>query len=71
MTRQHYLSTTGLYTIWYKNSPLHEAISPADAADLILYYKIRYDDKLCDWPLEPEHLRVKKFDGKYRMKAKR
>ena len=66
-----YSSETGLYTLWFKNSPIHEALTARDAADWVLYYKMRYDDKLCDWPLEPEHIRVKPFDGKYRMKAKR
>ena len=66
MTKPHFRSSTGLYTIRFKKSILHEGITHDEASDLINYYQERYDRmKESGWPLEPEHIHVEQFSGNY------
>ena len=63
MTDPIYISETGRYSLWYKNTCLKDNLTPSQAADRLLYYKMREDSNQYDWPLEVEHLRIKPYDG--------
>ena len=71
MTSDIYSSKTGLYSIRFKSDVIHEAIEHTECSELMDYYRSRYE-KLKDtgWPLEPEHLHVEEFSGKYVTKKK-
>ena len=72
MTKQFYASSTGLYTIRFKSSPIHEGLTHDEASDLMNYYRERYERMKDDgWPLEPEHMHVEEFSGTYVLRPKK
>ena len=43
MINQIYASSTGLYTIQFKSSPIHEGLTHDAVSDLMNYYRERYE----------------------------
>jgi|TARA_B100000035_G_scaffold263455_1_gene235161 hypothetical protein len=71
MTSEIYSSKTGLYTIRFKSDIIHEGISAIEVSELLMNYKKSYENKKdSEWPLEPEHMRVEEFSGKFVLKKK-
>ena len=71
MTSEMYSSKTGLYTIRFKSDIIHEGISAIEVSELLMNYKKSYENKKdSEWPLEPEHMRVEEFSGKFVLKKK-
>ena len=71
MTSENYSSKTGLYTIRFKSDIIHEGISAIEVSELLMNYKKSYENKKdSEWPLEPEHMRVEEFSGKFVLKKK-
>ena len=71
MTSEIYSSKTGLYTIRFKSDIIHEGISAIEVSELLINYKKSYENKKdSEWPLEPEHMRVEEFSGKFVLKKK-
>jgi len=71
VTSEIYSSKTGLYTIRFKSDIIHEGISAIEVSELLMNYKKSYENKKdSEWPLEPEHMRVEEFSGKFVLKKK-
>ena len=71
MTSEIYNSKTGLYSIRFKSDIIHEGIEHTECSELMDYYRYRYETmKDNGWPLEPEHMRVEEFSGKFVLKKK-
>ena len=63
MTYPIYTSETGRYALWFKTNCLKDNLTAAEAADWLMYYKLREDSGKYDWPLEVAHLRIRQWDG--------
>ena len=70
MSASIYTSKTGLYSIRLGVDLIHEGISAAEVADILKYYKERWDDVTIDWPFNPTDIHVEEFSGKYLLKGK-
>ena len=71
MTSEIYSSKTGLYSIRFKSDIIHEGIEHTECSELMNFYRDRYESlKDTGWPLEPEHLHVEEFSGKFVLKKK-
>ncbi len=60
-----------LYSIRFKNELIHEGLEKSECSVLMDYYRDRYENlKDSGWPLEPEHLSVEEFSGKFILRKK-
>tara|TARA_B100001287_G_scaffold128622_1_gene108380 strand:+ start:315 stop:503 length:189 start_codon:yes stop_codon:yes gene_type:complete len=60
-----------LYSIRFKNELIHEGLEESECSVLMDYYRDRYENlKDSGWPLEPEHLSVEEFSGKFILRKK-
>tara|TARA_B100000902_G_C26858198_1_gene691712 strand:- start:460 stop:675 length:216 start_codon:yes stop_codon:yes gene_type:complete len=71
MTSKIYSSQTGLYSIRFKSDLIHEGISAIEVSELLIGYQKSYDNrKDGEWPLEPDHMSVEDFSGKFVLRKK-